>query len=499
MSTNKVAPASPAGSKKGSGHTIGMVALIAFAVGTMVGGGVFALSGIVVKDAGPGAIIAYILAGIVMLLSALSFAAVASRAKPGETGYAPIGRVLSPLWRFVTMWAFYIMGVTGVAYVLMAFGNYFLVFVPHAVSIIVAVIAAVALILLNYGPAGLVGKAETVMVGFKLTVLVILIVFGLKAFSPHFFDNFVPHGAGSVLTATALLFTAYSGFNVITNMSGSVENAQKKVPRAIILSLLIVAVVYIGVTVALVVSGTSSQSGFEQHGLTIAAEKLMGHWGAILVGIAALVSTLSGANANLLGSSDLLVRMAQSGDIPSRLGRLSKKGNPINAVTLSGIIILALMILANLTGADGVRLIVIFTNVSGIIALVIVDITAAKMGFKKWNTPGMKLAGGGLIPVLAVAAASLQIPSLGEWWKVLIGVALVAVGFVVWAFRKNSDPKDVQDITDHVTAMNTALLRAVSRPSKGTDGAAVPAPSAGAAPTDSAAADPVPSSTQSKQ
>lgn len=464
MAAGTVASAGKSSSgSAGSSHSIGMISLIAFAVGTMVGGGVFALSGMVVKEAGPGAIIAYILAGIVMLLSALSFAAVASRAQPGETGYAPIGRVLSPVWRFVTMWAFYIMGVTGVAYVLMSFGSYFLVFVPRSNAIIVALIAAVALMLLNYGPAALVGKAETVMVGFKLIVLLILIVFGLIAFKPDFFAQWTPHGAGSVLSATALLFTAYAGFNVITNMSGSVKDAQKKVPRAIVLSLLIVAIVYIGVAIALVVSGQSGASGFESHGLTIAAKKLMGNWGAVLVGIAALVSTLSGANANLLGSSDLLVRMAQNRDVPSKLGKLSRKGNPISAVTLSGIIILALMIAAHLTGSGGLKMIVIFTNVSGIIALVIVDVTAAKMGFGGWKTPGMKLAGGGTIPVLAVAAASLQIPSLGEWWKVLIGVAMVAVGFVVWAFRKNSDPKDVEDITHHVKDMNTPLLRALSR------------------------------------
>ncbi len=452
--------------KGGGSHSIGMISLIAFAVGTMVGGGVFALSGMVVKDAGAGAILAYIFAGIVMTLSALSFAAVASRAKPGETGYAPIGTVLSPTWRFITMWAFYIMGITGVAYVLMSFGSYFLVFVPKTHAVVAALIAAVALILLNYGPAGLVGKAETVMVGFKLTVLMILIVFGLKAFKPSFFDHWTPHGMGSVLAATAILFTAYSGFNVITNMSGSVQDAQKKVPLAIVLSLAIVAVIYIGVAVALVISGTSGSSGFENHGLTLAAEKLMGHWGAVLVGIAALVSTLSGANANLLGSSDLLVRMAQNKDIPSGLGKLSKKGNPISAVTLSGALILILMVAAHFSGSGGMKMIVVFTNVSGIIALVIVDVTAAKMGFKKWNTPGMKLPGGALIPILAVAAASLQIPSLGEWWQVVIGVAMVALGFVVWARRSKSDPADVARITDHVSRMDTPLLRAVSRKNK---------------------------------
>ena len=445
--------------KGGSSHNLGMIALIAMAVGTMVGGGVFALSGMVVQEAGAGSIIAYILAGIVMMLSALCFAAVSSRAKPGETGYAPLGRTLGPVWRFITMWAFYIMGVSATAYVLMSFGSYFRVFVPHAAAVVVSLVAVAALMFLNWGPTALVGKAETVMVGFKVGVLILVIIFGFIAFKPSFFDNWAPHGFGSVLSATALLFTAYAGFNVITNVSGSVKNSEKKVPRAIILSLAIVAAIYIGVAIALVVSGQAGDHGFAQNGLTLAAKKIMGAWGVTLVGIAALVSTLSGANANLLGSGDLLVRMAATGDIPSKFGRLSKKGNPILAITVSTAIIVVLMLAAHFTGSGGMRLIVVFTNVSGIIALILVDITAAKMAFGHWKTPGVKLKGGMLIPILAIIAAAIQIPSLGKWWETAIGTAMVAVGFLIWAFRKHSDPQEVHEINHHLAHNNTPLHR----------------------------------------
>lgn len=457
-----------AGGPADAKHTIGMVSLVAFAVGTMVGGGVFALSGIVVKDAGPGAIIAYVLAGIVMLLSALCFAAVASRAKPGQTGYAPIAPVLGPIWRFVAMWAFYVMGVTGVAYVLMSFGSYFMVFVPRSHAIISALIAAVALVLLNYGPASIVGKAETVMVAFKIGVLILLIVFGFIGFAPDSFRDWTPHGGGSIFTATALLFTAYSGFNVITNMSGSVKNPQKKVPLAIILSLGIVALVYIGVAIALVVSQTSGDKDFADQALTLAAGKLMGHWGTILVAVAACVSTLSGANANLLGSSDLLVRMAENGDLPSNLGRLSKKGNPVRAVTVSGVIVIVLMLLGVIPaiGTYAMKLIVIFCNVAGVIAMIIVDVTAFKMGMKKWADPGMKLPGRWFIPLLAIIAAALQIPSLG-WWQVLVGTAMVCVGFIIWAVRgKYHDPEVVADIKHHVANYNTPMMRLMRKPAE---------------------------------
>lgn len=103
---------------------IGLIPCLAFAVGTMVGGGVFALSGIAIDDAGPGAVVSYILAGVVMMLSALSFVAVASRARPGDSGYGPVGDLLGSAWRFVTMWSFYLNGLMILTFLLISFGQY---------------------------------------------------------------------------------------------------------------------------------------------------------------------------------------------------------------------------------------------------------------------------------------------------------------------------------------------------------------------------------------
>ncbi|MGO3885139.1 MAG: APC family permease [Mycetocola sp.] len=441
----------------GKGGQIGLVSAIAFAVGTMVGGGVFALSGIVVADAGPGAIIAYIVAGVVMMLSALCFAAVASRAKPGDSGYGPVGTELSPVWRFITEWSFYLCGVTSVAYVLISFGSYLKYFFSGSDALIVAIAAAIALMLLNFGPTGFVGKAETAMVVFKITVLVIMILFALIAFAPQHFTPFVPHGTGSILSATAMLFAAYTGFNVVTNMAGAIKNPQKNVPLAIMLSLAIVAVIYIGVAVALVSSGIDSEK-LKTQGLAHAAEAIGGHFGVAvfagtLVAIAACVSTLSGANANLLGAAELVGRMSAEREIPSGLGRLSAKGHPVRSVAISGTIVVLLM----LTG--DMKMIIVFSNVTAIVAMVLVDLTAFRMGTKKWAGKGMKLPLGWLIPALAVLAALAQLPSL-VWWQVLIGFALVALGFVIYAFKGSGSHKAIaEEIKGNFDRHETPLLR----------------------------------------
>ena len=66
---------------------IGLVACVAFGVGTTVGGGVFTLSGTAINLAGSGAVLSYVIAGIVMALCALSFIVVSTRAEDGESGY----------------------------------------------------------------------------------------------------------------------------------------------------------------------------------------------------------------------------------------------------------------------------------------------------------------------------------------------------------------------------------------------------------------------------
>ena len=398
----------------------------------MVGGGVFAVSGIVINKAGPSALISYLLAAIAVLLSALCFAAVSSRAEEGSTGYEPIATVLGPRWRFLTMWAFYVSALAGGAVMLVAFGSYLQYFFAGSNALVFELVAAIALIILNLGPADLVGRAETVMVAFKLGVLVLLIGFGLAAFNVHRLTPFTPKGLGPMISSAGLLFSVYLGFSVVTNVAGVVKNSKRNVPLAILLSLVIVTIVYIGITLAMVMSG---RRVFGIAGAAEAARILIGPWGGALIAVAACVSTLSGSNAVILGCSELLIRMAGNGDIPSVLGRVSRSGHAYASVLLSGGLAIVLMV----TG--GIQTIVTYCSVAGIVGLVFMDITAFQMARKHWSRPGLRLPFGVLIPSVATILALVQLPSLGSV-NVLIGLAFVAAGLVIYAFRSHPHRRD---------------------------------------------------------
>ena len=434
--------------------SIGLVSCVAFAVGTMVGAGVFVLSGLAVERAGPAAIAAFVLAGFLVLLSALSFAVVASLATPGGSGYAYVGQALGPRWGFLTSWAFWLGGVIGIAFVLNAFGSYLNQFFVSAVpATAVAVAAVIVIALLNLGPASLIGRAETALVVVKVSILVLLIVFAFVHLGRAQFTPFAPHGPSAVISTSALLFIAYLGFNVVTNMAGDVERPQRTIPLAILLSMGIVALIYVGVVVALLAGQITT---YDEASVGTAAKHLIGDWGGILIPIGALLSTLSAANANMLGSSEIMVRLAGDRQVPTVVGRLWR-GHPAVSVLAAASIAVILVLIG------GVQVIVALGNVAAIVAMVLVN-AAAFHSQRHQHRAGIKLPAGPLLPALGLLAALVQLFFIG-WWQTLIGLALVAAGFGLYALRGHHQAGHHAVITDHLNQNAGPAGRALRRPS----------------------------------
>lgn len=446
-----------AGSAAAAGKSIGLIPCLAFAVGTMVGGGVFTLSGTAINDAGPSAILSYVIAAAIMLLSALSFVAVSARAGPGDSGYGPIGDLLSPGWRFIAMWGFYLNGITILTFLVVSFGEYLNeYFFSELGAIPAALIATVAVILLNLGPTALVGKAETFIVAIKVALLIVFIAVGLAHVDDAEFRPFAPEGSSATFSTAALLFTAYTGFNVVTNMAGSVRNPGRTVPLAVLGSIAISAALYVGVILAMLASGVDT---FGAAGVGEAAQALMGDWGGYLMAFAACLSTLSGANANVLATSELSLRLVSQGDVPPVLGRTGPAGHPYVSLGFLGIVTFALVLLADQDN------IVALANVGALVAMLVVNAACVSLARRGWAGQGMRLPGRYLVPVLGFVACLSQFVSL-NWEMVVLGIALVIAGYVLYLSRHL--PNFGEGIADRVRrstqSLETPLGRAISEP-----------------------------------
>jgi APA family basic amino acid/polyamine antiporter len=433
---------------------IHLVTAVAFAVGAMIGGGVFVLTGQALEQTGPSALISFLVAGLVVLLSAVSFSVIAANASDKYPGYTYVGEVLgSSLWSFLTSWCFYIGGIIATAFVLNAFGTYMHDFVMHTSSaLLCSLIAAIILALVNLGPASEIGKIESLLVSVKLIILAVLICFGLAHFHLSNLHPFMPHGSSQILTTSAFLFIAFLGFNVITSISNDIEEPRRTIPRAILLSMLIVTLIYGGVVIALIAAHIHNYS---EASVGVAARHLIGPIGGALIVAGALISTLSSANANILGSSEIMVRMAASKEVPTFFGRL-RHGHPYASVLAAAILYIVLLLTRD------TKVVIELANVTAIIALIVVNIAAAKsLAVKQQHK--LSLLFGPTLPILGAISAMSQFLFMPVI-PLLIGGILAASGILLYAFRnKLHRPIAHQELLQVVQQIDGPLIRALKK------------------------------------
>jgi amino acid transporter len=422
----------------GRDEKIGLIPVLAFAVAALV---------------------SYAIAGVVMLLSALSSVAIATRAKPGESGFAPVTELLGRPWRFLVMWGFYLNALLAVAFLADSFGvylhNYFLAGVGATVA---GVLCIVLLGALNLGPATWVGRAESWIVAVKVGLLLIFIGWGLAALSSSHFKPFAAHGAGPVLSTSALLFTAYTGFNVVTNILPSVRDPIRTVPRAIIGAMLISIVMYLLVGVAMVDSGIAH---FGLAGVSQAAQALMGSWGGKMIAFAACLSTLSGANAMLLGGSEIALRLVADEDIPAVLGKTTKAGFPWMSVGLIAIIALMLVLFTNIIS------VIVLGNITALVAMLVVNLAAVVLARRGFPAAGFRIPGGPLLPGIAAVACVSQFVSYNAVDLLAAAVSL-GLGFVLYYQRGRGrhlfPDASLDRIREAIYQHETPLARALNHP-----------------------------------
>jgi APA family basic amino acid/polyamine antiporter len=141
----------------------------------------------------------------------------------------------------------------------------------------------------------------------------------------------------------------------------------------------------------------------------------------------ALISTLSSANANILGSSEIMVRLAASKQVPTVLGHM-RRGHPYVSV-FAGATLYLLLIVSGQT-----QTVIELANVTAIAALIVVNITAAKALASRTHT-GLRLPLGWTVPMLGAFGAFVQFIFI-PFSSVLLGLALAVSGVLAYVLRQ---------------------------------------------------------------
>jgi|ETNmetMinimDraft_2_1059921.scaffolds.fasta_scaffold39274_1 APA family basic amino acid/polyamine antiporter len=405
-----------------------------YGIGIILGAGIYALIGVGAGIAGNMLWLAFLLSAILAFFTGLSYAELSSvyAKEAAEYNYTK-NAFHNHLLSFIVGWMLIIAGVLAAATVSLGFAGYFINLLGGNI-IVVALVLVILLSLLNY--YGLKESSRFNVIGsiIEASGLVFIAFVGLYFFSDfnvNFFE--LPEaGFGGILSAVAIIFFAYIGFEDIANMSEEVKNAKKIVPKALVYALIISTILYILVSVASIgVLGWEALSQSQAPLADVAGKAIPN--ASLIISIIALFATSNTVLILLIVASRILYGISSQKDLPKKLSIIGRRGTPYFSI----FIVFILVSLAVLVG--NIEKIAKLTDLSIFIAFFFVNASLIKLRYSKGYKPGFKSPSIGNFPILAVLGAISSVFilfyfGLQDW---IIEIILIIIGVVVfYIFKK---------------------------------------------------------------
>ena len=388
--------------------------LIFYGLGTIVGGGFYALIGKVSGEAGLFAPVALGVAGLFALLTGLSFTELVSRypVSAGEVRYVSEG--------FRRTWVAQLTGVlvilTGIvsaaalAVATIGFLQDFIA-VPTAPAIFLLVVAMGAIAGWGIGQSVLLIAAITII---EVGALIYAVAVADGDFSQLAvnWQQFVPSMDADIwvgiFSAAFLAFYAFIGFEDMVNIAEEAKDPRRALPIAIVVSVMLSTLIYVLVSLAALLSVPPTQLAASN---TPVAEMVRSHgwYSTTGLGLVSLLTGVNGALVQIIMASRVAYGMAKQGQAPGWLAHVNAKTHtPLRATVLSMVVVLVLALFFPLTTLAKIT--------SAIILIIFATVNLALWRIKR-RDPDLDGVG----------------PRLPMWWPLLGLVGAVFVlAFQAW-------------------------------------------------------------------
>ncbi|MER6308660.1 APC family permease [Streptomyces sp. NPDC001657] len=345
-------PTAAAGMPDELQRRLGVSDAVVIGLGSMIGAGIFAALAPAARAAGSGLLIGLAVAAVVAFCNATSSARLAAR-YPASGGTYVYGRErLGDFWGYLAGWSFVVGKTASCAAMALTVGSYVWPGQAHAV----AVVAVVALTVVNYAGVQKSAFLTRVIVSVVLAVLASVVIASLTSATAEVarLDVGSDATAGGVLQAAGLLFFAFAGYARIATLGEEVRDPARTIPRAIPVALGITLVVYAVVAVA--VLAVLGPDGLAQTAAPLSdAVRAAGvGWLAPVVRVGAAVAALGSLLALILGVSRTTLAMARDRHLPHALAAVHPRFKvPHRAELLVGAVVAVLAATADVRGAIG--------------------------------------------------------------------------------------------------------------------------------------------------
>ncbi|WP_414462044.1 APC family permease [Hyphomicrobium sp. DY-1] len=420
-------------------RSVGPTQLALYALGSMVGSGIYGLIGKAAGEAGSAVWLSFLAALVAALLTSLSYASLGSRyPRAGGAAYVTDRAFGIPVLSFTIGLALVASGLTSVATQSKIFAAIVADLAGWEASSPNIIAIGFLLIL-----SGIVfrGIRESMWVNVVCTLmevsgLLLVIASGLSYWGTVDYFEIPPERADLglgvvVLQASVLAFFAFIGFEDAVNVAEECKDPERTIPRGLIVATLAAAVLYVAVSITAVSVVPWQELAAAPSPLTAVLEKSAPSIPAELMTLIALFSVANTALVNYVTASRLIYGMSGQGLLPSFIGRVheTRRTPHIAIAALLGLLLLLVVAgqIADLAAATVLLLLVIFIAVNA--ALVVLKRRPGEARGRFEIPIALPIAGIGVCSVLLItrlASADWRAPALAA--ALLAGIlALYAI------------------------------------------------------------------------
>jgi amino acid transporter, AAT family len=323
-------------------------------LGATIGVGLFLGSGSAIKLAGPGILIAYLVAGIILFFIMRALGEMALK-NPVAGSFSRYARdYVSPLAGYLTGWNYWFFWIVTCMAEITAVGIYMEFWFPTVPRWIWALAALILMTAANFVTVKLYGELEFWFALIKIVAILFMIVAGLGVIFFGFGNGgiatgihnlwshggFFPNGSSGVLMSLSLVAFAYGGMEMLGITAGEAKNPEKTLPKAINNIMWRILVFYVGALLVIMSIYPWTEIGSSGSPFVMTFEKLGIREAAGIINFVVITAALSSCNSGIYSTGRMLFNLADQGEAPAKFTKLTKNGIPGNAMLLSAAVLL---------------------------------------------------------------------------------------------------------------------------------------------------------------
>ncbi|HEV8017310.1 MAG TPA: APC family permease [Steroidobacteraceae bacterium] len=416
-------------------RAIGRWSMVALAVNSILGSGIFGLPSAVAGLIGRASPLAVLLAGAGMAVIVACYAEVASQFTETGGTYLYIRRAFGRLLGLQVGWLTLLSRLTacaaGVNLLVAYLGEFWPDATQPAARLVVITAFVGFLAAVNYRGVGAGTLMSNATVVAKLLALGAVCAAGVLWLSTHAAvssPEVVPT-ADRWLQAMLLLLFAYGGYEAALNPMGEARDPRRDAAFALFVALGVLTALYC--MLQFIVVGVLADPAHSQRPLADAARVIMGRPGAALIAVGALVSVYGYLSANMLTVPRGLFALAERGDFPAAFGAV----HPRLRTPYVSIVVFALLVWAFAQFASFAWNVTL-SAVARLFYYGAICVAVPVLRRRQPDAAALRLRGGLTLPIAGVAICALLLTQV-DFSKSLILLATVGIGLLNWAMVRD--------------------------------------------------------------